>query len=211
MKNTAPTLTSLTSLRHCIQNRKHDGALASILHRHFDPIPATAMLRHRVPQNSWRDGQLDGTQFHAELTAAVKARMPVSHAPEHLRPALTLLKRYHFSPLPEIPVDEVTFDDPKTGLRGKADLAGWAAGDREALIEIKTTHDIPDKYPYFEHSIQAAALYALLWGHAPEPRNHFVRILYVSSTAPHDAYLLAVQMPHVFCRVAADLAAHLRN
>jgi len=211
MNTTAPTPISLTSLRRAIHDRKHDGALADILQRHFDPIPAGAMRRHRMPRNKWREAQIDGTEFHEELTAAVKAGTSPANAPKHLRPALSLLERYQFIPMPEVSVDELLLDDPQTGLRGKADLAGWAAGDREALIEIKTTHDIPTDYPYLEHSVQAAALYPLVWGHAPEPRNHFVRVLYVSSTAPHRAYLLEVQMPHVFCRVAADLATHLQN
>ena len=211
MNTTAPTpTTSMTSLRRIIQDRKHDHLLSSILYRHFDPIPAAAMLRHRMPRNQWRDGQIDGSQFHAELTAAVKNRTAAVQAPKHLRPALSLLERYHFTPLPEVPVEELLFDDPKTGLCGKADLVGWS-GEREAVIEIKTTHEIPANYPYFEHSVQASALYPLVWGHPPEAYNNFIRVLYVSSTAPHRAYLLPVQMPHKFCRIAVELAAHLKN
>lgn len=212
--NTAPTLStktaSMTALRRLIQSRHHDPLIASCLRRHFDPKPADAILRHRVPQKNWRDGQLDGAAFHANLIDALRAKIRPHDTSVQLQPALRLLARYDFTLLPEVRPEELVLSDTQLGLHGMPDLVGWC-GSRRAMIEIKTVHDIPVGYPYLEHSVQTSALFQIAWGHAPHSKSHFVRVLYVQSTAPYAAYLLPVQMPNVFCNVARELAASLRN
>jgi hypothetical protein len=168
------------------------------------------MLRHRLPEHRWRDGQLDGHEFHHELTAAVQRGARSDRAPHHLRPALRLLENYHFKPLPEIPATEITYVDEELGVRGVPDLVGHANG-RRAIIEIKTVHTIPHDYAYLEHALQTSLLFQLVWGHRPHSQKNFLRVLYVESAAPHRAYLLPVQMPNRFCDVATALAHHLRG
>lgn len=204
------TTVTLTAIRRLVQGRLHDDVLLAALESTFDAEPARAMLRHRMPEHRWRDGQLDGHEFHRELTAAVHRGTPPSRAPSHLRAALRLLENYHFKPIPRFPASEITYVDEKLGVRGIPDLVGYANG-RRAIIEIKTVHTIPHDYAYLEHALQTSLLFQLVWGHRPHSQNNFLRVLYVESSAPHRAYLLPVQMPNRFCDVATALAHHLRG
>lgn len=213
---TAPASTSTTStvtvteIRRFVQDRENDATTLRILECVFDAEPARAMLRHRMPEHRWREGQRDGADFHQELTAAVNCSTPAHRAPSYLRPALRLLEAFHFEPIPEIPASEITYIDEKLGVRGVPDLVGHTKG-RRALIEIKTVHKIPFNYPYLEHSLQAALLFQLFWSHRPHSQKHFVRVLYAESAAPHRAFLLPAQMPNRFCAVALAIARHLRG
>ncbi len=199
---------SITKVRDFIQDRANDARLLQILESEFDPIPAAAMLRHRVPLNSWREDHLDGTAFHAALVRAVDRRISASDAPRQLRPALRILDRFGFAPLPEIDVDDLLVESPALGVRGKLDLVGHFNG-QPALVEIKTVHRIPHDYAHLEHAVQASLLFSLAWDRAPRPGHDRVVVLYVESTAPHAAFLRAVQLPHRFINVGSRIAAHL--
>jgi hypothetical protein len=198
----------LTDLRRFIQNREDDRLLLKLLRTEFDSIPAQAMLRHRMPAGCWKDGQVDGAEFHAELIDAVERGLAAEVAPAALRPALHILRRFRFEPLPEIQADNLLLDSPSIGVRGKADLIGRLHG-QPALVEIKTIHDIPSDYAFLEHSIQASLLFALAWDRPPRPMQDRVAILYVASTSPHRAFLRDVQLPRRFFHVGSRLAAHL--
>lgn len=202
------TTVSLTQIRAFIQDRKSDHRLLQILMAHFDAVPAAAMLRHRVPMNSWRDDQVDGASFHADLIRAVDRRIPTAKASRHLRPALRILDRFGFEPLPEIDVDDLVIESASLGIRGKLDLMGHLRG-RPAVVEIKTMHRIPDTFAHLEHAVQASLLFALAWDRAPKKDVDRVAILYVESVAPHRAFLLEVQQPHQFIHVGSRIAAHL--
>jgi hypothetical protein len=203
-----PPTVPLTTLRRFIQSREDDGLLLKLLRTQFDPIPAQAMLRHRLPVGHWHEGQVDGADFHARLIEAVERGVVPHSAPASLRPALRILHRFHFSPLPEIQADDLLFDSPSMGVRGKADLIGHIQG-QPALVEIKTVHTIPSDYAHLEHSIQAAMLFGLAWDRAPRPGLDRVSILYVESARPHRAFLQEVQLPRRFMNVGSRLAAHL--
>lgn len=204
-----PTL-PLTALRRFIQSREDDGLLLKLLRTQFDPIPARAMLRHRLPMGHWQEGQVDGAAFHAELIDAVERGVAPEVAPLSLRPALRILHRFHFKPLPEIQADKLLLENPSMGVRGIADLIGRIRG-QPALVEIKTIHEIPADYAFLEHSIQAAMLFGLAWDRTPRPDSDRVAILYVESTRPHRAFLQEVQLPRRFMNVGSRLADHLRG
>ncbi len=198
----------LTAVRDFIQSREHDGLLLQLLRAQFDPIPAKAMMHHRLPMNSWRHDQIDGAQFHTDLTEAIEAGATAKSAPQHLRPALAILRRFGFESRSGKRVDGILMESPTLGLRGKADLIGRIHG-LPALVEIKTVHEIPADYALLEHSIQAAMLFALAWGRPPRPMQDRVAILYVTSTHPHRAFLREVQLPRRFFHVGSQIAAHL--
>jgi hypothetical protein len=208
--NLSPSTIPLTRLRHFIQERQNEQLFESVLRRHFDPAPAEAMLKHRVPQNRWRNGQIAGANFHTDLFHALRSKVSLSDAPAHLRPALQVLRRYHFAPLIKGDGEEVTCESPECGLRGRLDLVGYAGAAR-AVIEVKTIHQIPHDYPHVEHAIQASASFLLAWGHRPHSEKHFCRILYVESSSPHRAFLMRVSMANRFADVATDLAQSLLN
>lgn len=199
---------SLTQIRAFIQGRKSDHRLLQILKAHFDAVPAAAMLRHRVPVNAWRDDQVDGAAFHADLIRAVDRRIPAAKASRHLRPALRILDRFGFEPLPEIDVGDLLIESASLGIRGKLDLMGHLRG-HPAVVEIKTMHRIPDTFAHLEHAVQASLLFALAWDRAPKKDTDRVAVLYVESTAPHRAFLLEIQRPHKFINVGSQIAAHL--
>jgi hypothetical protein len=79
----------LTDLRRFIQNREDDRLLLKLLRTEFDSIPAQAMLRHRMPAGCWKDGQVDGAEFHAELIDAVERGLAAEVAPAALRPCIS--------------------------------------------------------------------------------------------------------------------------
>jgi len=123
----------MTSLRRLIQGRKHDPLISACLHRHFDSKPADAMLRHRVPTDNWREGQLNGAAFHTDLLNALRAKIAPDQASAKLQPSLRLLANYRFTLLPEVRPEELVLSEPKLGLHGMPDLVGWA-GNRRATI-----------------------------------------------------------------------------
>lgn len=206
MKTSLPTL---TDIRRFTQNHDHDRSLLATLKRHFSPIPAAAMMRHRIPQNAWREGQLDGQHFHSDLTKALREGIYSSRAAPALRASLKELESLGFR-ISREPLEEMVVSDMRLGLRGKLDLAGEIRG-KKAVVEIKTIHHLPVCYPHLEHALQASACFALAWGHKPHSAKHGVFVLYVGSTAPHPARLLPVQMPNRWVDVACDLAAQIRH
>lgn len=210
ISHTSSSTIPLTRLRQFIQERQNEHLFASVLREHFDPAPAEAMLKHRVPWNRWKNGQIDGSDFHTELSRALRSGVSPAAAAAYLRPALQVLRRYHFSLLTKGDGDEVTYESPQCGLRGRLDLVGYA-GVARAVVEVKTIHQIPVDYPYVEHAIQASASFLLAWGHRPHSEKHFCRILYVESVAPHRAFLMRVSMANRFADVATDIAQSLLN
>lgn len=200
---------SLTDVRRLIQNRRDDVFLHRTLRHHFPPRPASALLHHRTPAGRYQAGQMDGQAFHNDLIRCLRDGTAPADAPWRLRPALRALEREGFRLVAEVESESYVFDDLGLRLRGIPDLVGWCRDWRKALVEVKTIHQLPARFPYLEHSIQASALFQMCWGHWPHPTRHVIGVLYVESTAPFAARLLPVQTPSRFIRVGADLARHL--